>query len=281
MPQELFRQFDEQFMQVGPEIAYQGRGYYLYWYTVLFWDFISSHSDDNLVHTLSNQGVSVFMSNVNVTRDILMYLGNRSWSDVDVMSAQYQKIKNTFINSKAILGKIENNVMTVADVVGQVTRLEFVEDSDLKMADLKSNVTKMMTDYAQCDGGYHFTDDITLAMENFFNTIEFFRGIDKDKIWFVVNSYMHPEQEETQSAVATAEMKEEQPVATKPAYTIDAIVNEIKTKFTFDADNQAQDIGGVMGELHTMAEKYGDERIGELYYYDEQAGKFKWNKEIK
>ena len=69
--------------------------------------------------------------------------------------------------------------------------------------------------------------------------------------------------------------KEEQKITTTPTHA------EIKSKilqfFPKDESGEIIDTEGVFEVLEKTANKYNDEKIKELYYYDEATGKFEWS----
>lgn len=55
------------------------------------------------------------------------------------------------------------------------------------------------------------------------------------------------------------------------------IIKEVETKFKSDTDGQFLDLGGVLGELENLSKKYNDAKIKDLYFFEENEGKFKWS----
>jgi len=61
----------------------------------------------------------------------------------------------------------------------------------------------------------------------------------------------------------------------KPSYS--EIYQKIDAVFEKDEEGNYDDLDSVMMALEKAAKKYNDPKIAELYYFDEQTGKFKWN----
>lgn len=59
-----------------------------------------------------------------------------------------------------------------------------------------------------------------------------------------------------------------------------AIKQMVQDRFMENTDGEIDNIQGVLALLGSMAEQYGDQQILELYYFDEGAGKFVWNKKL-
>lgn len=55
------------------------------------------------------------------------------------------------------------------------------------------------------------------------------------------------------------------------------IKKDIEARFAKDSDGQFVDLAGVLGELESLSEKYNDAKIKDLYFFEENEGKFKWS----
>jgi hypothetical protein len=75
--------------------------------------------------------------------------------------------------------------------------------------------------------------------------------------------------------------KKEKEVVEKPtAMSYDQIKTMIDSRFEKDASGEYTNIEGVMVMLSGFAADQNDPQIAELYYFDEQKGKFMWNNAI-
>ncbi len=54
----------------------------------------------------------------------------------------------------------------------------------------------------------------------------------------------------------------------------------IDERFSKDEKGEYEDVDAVLAMLSTLAMEYGDEKIGELYYFDEGAERFQWNADL-
>lgn len=54
------------------------------------------------------------------------------------------------------------------------------------------------------------------------------------------------------------------------------IKKEVNAAFKKDQDGEFADLDGVLNRLADLAKKYNDNKIAELYYFDEKENKFKW-----
>ncbi len=66
-----------------------------------------------------------------------------------------------------------------------------------------------------------------------------------------------------------------QPELVKPSYS--EIYQKIDAVFEKDTNGNYEDLDSVMMALEKASKKYNDPKIAELYYFDEESGKFKWN----
>lgn len=93
--------------------------------------------------------------------------------------------------------------------------------------------------------------------------------------------------EESQVAPPAKESPKKQPPSTpSPAPTqkreqrtpsYNTIRKQIESEFLFGTDGQPEDVEGVIARLDELAKKYGDERITELFYFNENSGRFEWS----
>lgn len=60
-----------------------------------------------------------------------------------------------------------------------------------------------------------------------------------------------------------------------PSYNV--IRKQIESEFSFGADGQPEDVADVIARLDALAAQYGDEKITELFYFNENSGRFEWN----
>ena len=63
----------------------------------------------------------------------------------------------------------------------------------------------------------------------------------------------------------------------KPAINYQEIKQEIENKFSKDKDGDYEDIPGVLELLERIAKEQNDDKITELFFWDEDSEKFKWN----
>lgn len=67
------------------------------------------------------------------------------------------------------------------------------------------------------------------------------------------------------------------PAEVKPAAPSYAdIKKEVNVAFKKDQDGEFVDLDGVLNKLAELAKKHKDDKIAELYYFDEKSGKFQW-----
>jgi hypothetical protein len=69
-----------------------------------------------------------------------------------------------------------------------------------------------------------------------------------------------------------------QPEKKAPSYR--AIRKQIESEFSFLPDGQPENVEGVLGRLDALAQEYGDEKITELFYFNEASGRFEWDEQL-
>jgi len=300
--EENFVMLEKLVQGMSHEELYKYRNSYTYWYAIYGWDLVNSLSLPQFAFLVSHSSGVGLLLGEDVWRRIVSYLHLRSIDEVD-MQEKYQQIRAGFLSSEEIIYHDEKTqkFYTIKDFVADIQRFDRV-DEDVESAEFFSHL-EMMINRRISEGNFSASgfDVVSLLRE----LANFFVGIDREHIWYVVDPYFYPQQYEQLQTTAgegtsrstpntsfeiiqnveTPDVRQQimDTSADEDAMDITSkSYSDIRTQLSaqyasLDADEQTEKI---IHALHELAEQYNDPRILDLYYFDESSGNFVWNDEL-
>ncbi len=280
---ETWQILDDFFVRNPYEIDFNWRVTYFKTYVKLTWKLIGTIADDDkFISTISRQVPMAILLDVDVLKEIMWYLGFNK-ADKNKLISLYIKIKSAFLESEEIIGNWEGRSVGVKDLVAEYLLLEKREASSIEEAEFISKLKQVM--FPKEVLPYIYTDP-DVGINRFLELVEFFRDIDEERIWFVVDIFLTPEKyqddfNKEKISVGVEEQPETEEVVTddsevKTYLTSDQIKSQIEPGFKKDAEGDFEDIAGVMTKLSELAEEFNDPSIAEMIYFDEEQNKFVW-----
>jgi hypothetical protein len=240
----------------------------------------------------------------NIMDKLLEYASVRLTLEPEVKSF-FAKIQEELKKSNWPIGKLPNNTeYTIADCINELKLLESMADNSMKYAEFYEKLSRMIFPHGLEEEVYKrgYVDvSIHTALEGLTYSLLSLTQASPDDFYEFVDEYAHPEiydpdygknivnttsvdaKIKAEKTVNLIEKEKEMPVVSatssvsapaKPSYA--EISQKIDAVFEKDADGNYEDLDSVMMALEKAAKKYNDPKIAELYYFDEQAGKFKW-----
>ena len=288
--EELWQGLDHYFAE-KPASPSNVAEYYSYWrwYVDLTWsDFNGLDRDFLQKKAFSWQIPMAIALDYDVMHILMSYLLIKP-VDRPNMEALYAAVRNSFLSSGSYLGKWEDTSYTIADLVKDIQILDSRNDS-IAGAEYRNKLAQILSPKDDPVAAEYFFADINNAVDRIINLAVFFLGVNQDYIWFVVETYWHPEKYEQapeaaagqktvaglvgaaagQQATPKPEPKKEPPFI--PAQ----IKSQIDSQFKKDETGQYEDLEGVFAKLTELSETNKDPKIAEMYYFDAKAGEFKW-----
>lgn len=244
----------------------------------------------------------------------MTYLGVHTIDKFDLADF-YIEIRNGFLNSEAIVGTFQSKEVSVKDLVADVNKINNQKLSSLERATAVNRIRDIFASNGSKNISTYFTEDVFGAVNNFIDLVNFFSEIKGDEIYDLVNVFMHPELEEkvvvptvsnpppvrANPQMVTIERPPEEVVIAPPQALVNPprqkkepeakvekvkkmthaeLKEQIENQFRKDQKGQFVNIPDVLRELERLAAKYGDDRIRDLYIYNEKDGRFEWNEEL-
>ena len=164
------------------------------WFTELIWRRFNSFPKELIIEmAIARQVPMAILLDYDVWTDIMWYLAGRTSFSVIDLQDLYYKIRKAFFESEAVVGLLEGKEITVREIVEEIKKINQPESSSLEAAELLSKIRGIL--FPQNDQVFekYITTDPGIATDRFVGLVNFFLGIEPDKIWYVVNAFLYPE----------------------------------------------------------------------------------------
>lgn len=288
---------------------------YTYWrlYVYYSWRFFNGLGEQELIDYAVIQIPDALKLDFDVMDKLFFYMENVLMTEENIVNF-YTRFQKKFLNSEFVVGEAGGKKYTITDLVKKVSLLQSFKDNSLEVANFTillkkilfpKNVQDSIAQYLEID------EDGTVM--NFIDIARLFISIKPEDIWMAEKSYIAEnlpyeigtpisindvdtyiekgplaleyknKSNEVLQQLTTAQKNipavmpdvSSQPELVKPSYS--EIYQKIDAVFEKDTDGNYEDLDSVMMALEKAGKKYNDPKIAELYYFDEESGKFKWN----
>lgn len=303
--EKAWSELDAFFRSAGYENDKTMRWDYFRWYTDLSWKFIRNQSPEFVIEVAIARLVPLgILLEIDVFKEFLYYCYFKPF-DQNTLAGFYSKVKSAFLQSNAYVGTWQGKDVLLKDVVADVQKVNRPNATSLDNAEILGKIKEIF--YLKNDPNFerYVVVSPDQAADHLVGFINFFLGVEPGDIWVIVDSFVHPDKYEqmaqqtdeeeatlstTPSEIASVAVVEELPVAAAveplaplaPPSPIETMSHAdiramIEARFSQDKDGQFVNIDGVLSLLDSLATEMDDDRIRELYFFDEASGGFKWN----
>jgi len=284
------------------------------WYTMLTWRRINELSYEEFVNiAIGRQIPMALLLGFDVFDKIIHYLWIKS-TDPKEMESVYLKVRNAFFESPAILGEEAGTELTLSWFIKEIRILYNRGSDSIQLAHLFSKMQSVF--FEKLDE--EMKKKILVEKDDIINALveltHFFTGVEGDGIYVIVDAMKFPEhymdreedvsiQKDVQPNISKEEPKideiilkeepesndvvlvpekKEEPLSPADKVEVDygGIHRMIDERFIKDEDGNYVNIEGVLTLLSTLADQYGDEKVRDLYYFDETKGGFIWDQTL-
>ena len=167
---------------------------YFYWYTDLSWRFLQNQDYDFVTTVAVARQIPVaILLGYDVWKELMWYLAFKA-ELIPEMQAVYSRMKNALLNSQAIIGTWKENNFTMQDLVKEVVKLNSKEDS-IAEAEFRNKLLQIYIPTRDTELQNLVFSDPSKAVSNLIGIVNFFLGVEAEKIWYIVDLYTHPEPE--------------------------------------------------------------------------------------
>lgn len=296
---EAFLKTLEEYVWSDEEEKYENLASYQRWYAFLVWPSLVKFSTDKGIKIIKNFFHVAFLFGYDVWNDLLQYVMSKGFTLIEQVEL-YEKIVKSLKDSKVIIAKIGNKNYVFSDIL-EICKDKIKNENDTEGLKILLKPVIFCPDIELLDKYYVF--DREKILDNYIKLIKNILTVKEEQILKEIDKEFHPEfadslktveeyrilvQEKTNPLIKKIEPKiEKKPennlpkIETKPMTQNPPSYIQIKEKilqfFPKDEIGEIIDTEGVFEVLEKTANKYNDEKIKELYYFDEATGKFEWS----
>ena len=242
---------------------------YVLWLSGWIWNFPNMYDMDVLGEVMIPQ--TVFLAtvmNIPVLEKIVSYI----WYDKDepaIAKGNYSTLRGALFASQEVVGIKNGKNYCMVDLVDDLKRINKTSDS-LVVAEFKTSLQKMIEvslsgELKRC----FFAESAEVVAENLVDFINFFIGVEVDKVLYVCSGLLHPEAYVDLAETLYSDSEGD-------GVGVFDVKSKIDSQFPKNPTGEYEDIDGVMAGLDRLATETGDDSIRDLYYFNESTGKFEW-----
>ncbi len=285
-------------VQVDAQTQFEDLASYQRWYTFLVWQKLGGYKTEEFIKIFSNHFHIALLLGNDTWFDLLMFLSSPVYDLIEKVEV-YEKTKQALRDSKAIIAKMGSKNYFFSDIL-DICKDKIKNESDVEGLKILLKPVIFCPDIELLDKYYVFDRDKIL--QNYIIFIKNILTVEKEMVLKELDKAFHPEvadslktveeyhillQEKIDPLIKKIKPKIEKKsennlpkTETKPMTQNPPSYSEIKSKilqfFPKDETGEIIDTEGVFEVLEKTADKYGDSKIKELYYYNEATEKFEW-----
>lgn len=274
---------------------FQFRNSYTRWLAMCGWDLFYSLTPEEMLNIVSKYTIIGLLGEENVWKKIITYLHNR-FLDQESMEENYATLRESFLHSQEVLYIEDSDVpYTLSRFITESNLPNVINDS-LSESEFLSRFQEKIRQRIHDEG---YETDAFQVTGRIRDLINFFTGIKPNRIWYIVDPYFYPQQY-TEDAIASRSknrISAEESLGEEENFLSSVSSNvkentqlqegfvsyrDISKKIKDSVQSLAVDEKDeqIIMQLGELSEQYKDEKIRDLYYYDEQSGTFVWNDEL-
>lgn len=290
---ELFDQLKELLMSQNNQVLFDHRYDYTRWMTLVTWDRLNSLSAEDVVSSFHKTIPEALLFGIDIWKDLMWYFNTIFIADIELLEKTYRDIKSALWNSDAIIGRMGENFLYVKDVIQEIERNERQKVDAIKSAELSTKIERAFfsEEFKELNNEY-VLENPDKIIRRFIDLIHFFMGVDAKDIHYVVNAFVNMPIEKVTNVISPQAPSIEPVLSITQKPTEPSIAQlsqkshyhdvqeELEIMFRYDSQGELQPIEDVLAKLSELAQKYDDPHIEELYYFDEEEGKFVWNGDL-
>ena len=295
----LWELLDTAFRNLSYEDDWNYRLDYFRWYTLLTWQRLRSMTPKMVSEVaFPRQLMMAILLDFDPVPELMNYIDSQPFDEKDA-EVFYRELQKNVLTSSAVVGMRNNQPIILKDLAEQILQLNQHNDS-LKRTEFFGRLKELL--FLKNDAAMYSSADPDDNTSYLIDITQFLLGVQPEKIWPLVKVSLHEDEyeqilayNESHAAPNTTDEAAEEtveitpptpeilealkPVSTRLSYPeIQALIQEDlqKTSLT-DPVAIAESIAE---KLNRLADYYHDDKIRELYYYNEADRKFYWNEEL-
>lgn len=265
---------------------------YWRWYVDVTWEFLNGLTPEKVAGVVGLEAPMALLCGRDVWKQIINYLAFGGYTELE-MPVRYTDIRDSFLNSEMKIGKWDTGELTVKQLVAEVKKIGGPRTTSIEKAEFNAKLKGALMPKSGDPVAAYITVNADKVIDRLIGLVNFFVGVEPKDAWSIVDMAVHPEfyeniqkaQEAAQNAPPTSVATSADPMVSTSvqltpqisAVNFTDIKSMMENKFTKGADGQFQDPTVVITMLNDLASRYKDERISELYVFNEKTNSFEWN----
>lgn len=242
------------------------------------WKYLNRIEPDDVLNYVPEQVLTAARLGYNVFDYFIYYLNSNKIITPEILKEFYGEFRRMFFD----LDEKINDNLSLKDLIKEMNFLTQKDKNSPEFLALKNKIKESLNKDLEKDPVYNYfpfyQDDGTdglLDLIQLFATTGPEQILEKlEEVLFIKANGVKPQDLDLKlNSEIKKEVIEKKPVST-PTYS--QIKSKILQFFPKDEAGDIVDIEGVFEVLEKTADKYGDPKIKELYYYNEATGKFEW-----
>ncbi len=181
------------------------KGTYWRWYVELTWRRLNSINKDNFLRIFHKQLITAIQNNFDIFHSFMEYLGFRC-IDKQELASFYQKVKLSVLNSEESIGQWQGSEVLLKDLISEYYLLKKRKASSIEEAEF---LTKTKQIIFPADSEPYILADKDVGVTRFLEIVELFQEIDTDRIEYIVDMFLNPENYNTPPNSTNLQTQEE------------------------------------------------------------------------
>ena len=205
--ESIYKELDDFFAPKSINQMLEYKETYMKWYVYSTWQQFQSLTKEKVLQAIMYFVPLGTALGVDVWEKLMWYFATRT-PDPFEMESFFEQLKTSFFNSSFPMGVYKNTPVMVSELIKEIVLLNTEGNDSLKIADVKTKIQKLLFENGLPGKEYVFVET-DVATTQFFNLVHFFIGVKKDRLAYIVDSFLNPTFEETVSVVEDASDEEE------------------------------------------------------------------------
>ena len=277
----IFKALHSYFSQINFDSQFIVDNYTTYWrwYIESAWKNILNLKQDEFFIVFSKQFVPAFVLDYPVDVRLLDFMYYKIGDVIEVQKF-YKELRSSIFEDRTPITTVD---YTTARLVEDIRSLD--RKKDIERADILSQIESEI--FSSARSFFEFTSaEKSERMENILYFINFL--LEHEDISEIYEDYLvsfidyHdddiPKEEKMTIKREPQILSTSEEVLKLKAFSYQEIFEKIKNEILSSPTDERDD--RILTRLDELSNKYNDEKIRDLYYYDEQSGKFVWNEEL-
>ncbi|MFA7314978.1 MAG: hypothetical protein WC025_03580 [Candidatus Magasanikbacteria bacterium] len=251
------------------------------WYVFLFWETIKFLDEKMVINTFAHQLVDATQLGIDVQDSLFKAISNIT-PDPEEMQSFYSNIKKEIQNcTEKIVTSKGLSQYSIKDIYDKKVFFKQNKNLDLDYVEFKTKVHDSIFSVIRNEKYRFFETD--KAYNLFLNMINFFIDIEPQEINEFIFAFDHKMdiiRDQNLSEEYGDEVEESDEINIPEQTTYSTIKSQLEQQFSYDTDGELQPVEDVLSKLSELAQENDDVQIEELYFFDENIGKFIWNEDL-